>query len=151
MKNFSIRKVLPFLVCIVLIAAMALGTFGCSDNTTTDSFVFTEPTELSLENGKVYGEGAAEFTFSVVDLDGKEIQATVKTDKATVGEALLDLGLIAGENGEYGLYVKTVNGTTLDYDKDGKYWAFYVDGEYAMTGVDTTEIASGSVYCFKAE
>lgn len=151
MKNHSIQKVLSFLLCIVLIAAMALGTFGCSDNTTTESVAITEPTELSLENGKVYGEGASEFTFAVVDLDGKEIQATVKTDKATVGEALLDLGLIAGEDGEYGLYVKTVNGTTLDYDKDGKYWAFYVDGEYAMTGVDTTEIASGSVYCFKAE
>lgn len=149
MKNFSIRKVLPFLVCIVLIAAMALGTFGCSDNTAAESAAITE--SVSLEDGKVYGEGAAEFTFAVVDPDGKEIQATVKTDKATVGEALLDLGLIAGENGEYGLYVKTVNGTTLDYDKDGKYWAFYVDGEYAMTGVDTTEIASGSVYCFKAE
>lgn len=147
MKNYSLQKVLSFLLCIVLIAAMALGTIGCSDTTAND----TVKTVDTMENGKVYGEGSTEFTFTVVDTEGKEVQATIRTDKTTVGEALLDLGLIAGEDGEYGLYVKTVNGTTLDYDKDGKYWAFYIDGEYAMTGVDSTEITAGSVYSFKAE
>ncbi|MGM9599037.1 MAG: DUF4430 domain-containing protein [Faecousia sp.] len=147
MKNYSLQKVLSFLLCIVLIAAMALGTIGCSDTTAND----TTATVGTMENGKVYGEGSTEFTFTVVDTEGKEVQATIRTDKTTVGEALLDLGLIAGEDGEYGLYVKTVNGTTLDYDKDGKYWAFYIDGEYAMTGVDSTEITAGSVYSFKAE
>ena len=147
MKNYSLQKVLSFLLCIVLIAAMALGTIGCSDTTAND----TVSTVDTMENGKVYGEGSTEFTFTVVDTEGKEVQATIRTDKTTVGEALLDLGLIAGEDGEYGLYVKTVNGTTLDYDKDGKYWAFYIDGEYAMTVVDSTEITAGSVYSFKAE
>ena len=147
MKNYSLQKVLSFLLCIVLIAAMALGTIGCSDTTAND----TTATVGTMENGKVYGEGSTEFTFTVVDTEGKEVQATIRTDRTTVGEALLDLGLIAGEDGEYGLYVKTVNGTTLDYDKDGKYWAFYIDGEYAMTGVDSTEITAGSVYSFKAE
>ena len=37
------------------------------------------------------------------------------------------------------------------YDKDGKYWAFYVDGEYAATGVDSTDITAGATYTFKAE
>ena len=59
--------------------------------------------------------------------------------------------LIAGEDSEYGLYVKTVNGVTVDYDTDGKYWAFYVDGEYAATGVDSTDITAGATYTFKAE
>lgn len=147
MKNHSLQKVLSFLLCIVLIAAMALGTIGCSDTTAND----TTTTVGTMENGKVYGEGSTEFTFTVVDTEGNETQATIKTDKATVGEALLELGLIAGEGSDYGLYVKTVNGTTLDYDTDGKYWAFYVDGEYALTGVDSTEITAGSVYSFKAE
>ena len=147
MKNHSLQKVLSFLLCIVLIAAMALGTIGCSDTTAND----TTATVGTMENGKVYGAGSTEFTFTVVDTEGNETQATIKTDKATVGEALLELGLIAGEDGDYGLYVKTVNGTTLDYDTDGKYWAFYVDGEYALTGVDSTEITAGSVYSFKAE
>jgi hypothetical protein len=68
-----------------------------------------------------------------------------------VGEALLDEKLIAGEEGPYGLYVKTVNGITLDYDKDGYYWSFYIDGEYGLTGVDQTEITNGAAYAFKAE
>ena len=59
--------------------------------------------------------------------------------------------LIAGEEGAYGLYVKTVNGITADYDKDQTYWAFYIDGEYAVSGVDTTDIVESSVYTLKVE
>ena len=43
------------------------------------------------------------------------------------------------------------NCVTVDYDQDGKYWAFYVDGEYAATGVDSTDITAGATYTFKAE
>ena len=46
---------------------------------------------------------------------------------------------------------QTVDGETLDYDTDGKYWAFYENGEYGMTGVDLTEIKEGVSYAFKAE
>ena len=87
----------------------------------------------------------------MVDKDGKETPFTIATDKTYVGEALIDEGLIEGEEGPYGLYVKTVNGQTLDYDTDGMYWSFYVDGEYGLTGVDMTEIVPGTTYMFKAE
>ena len=59
--------------------------------------------------------------------------------------------LIAGEKSAYGLYVKTVNGISADYDKDKTYWAFYVNGSYASSGVDTTPIKEGEVYMFKVE
>ena len=68
-----------------------------------------------------------------------------------MGAALLELGLIAGDDSAYGLYVKTVNGVTVDYDTDKQYWAFYINGEYAMTGVDSTEITEGAEYSFKVE
>ena len=68
-----------------------------------------------------------------------------------MGDALTELGLIDGEDSEYGLYVKTVDGITVDYDTDGKYWAFYVDGEYAQSGVDSTEVTAGSEYSFRVE
>ena len=87
----------------------------------------------------------------VTDLDGNESTFTYASDKASVGEALLAEGLIEGEDSEYGLYVTTVNGITLDWDKDQKYWAFYVDGEYALTGVDNTEITAGATYSFVPE
>ena len=87
----------------------------------------------------------------VVDKSGTETKFEIHTDETIVGKALLKLGLIAGEEQAYGLYVKTVNGVTVDYDKDGKYWAFYINDSYAMTGVDVTPIKAGEVYSFRVE
>ena len=47
--------------------------------------------------------------------------------------------------------VTAVNGKKLDYQKDGKYWAFYINGTYASTGVQDTEIKAGESYALKAE
>ena len=33
-----------------------------------------------------------------------------------------------------------------DYDVDQYYWAFYIDGEYGVSGVDTTNIEEGVTY-----
>ena len=142
MKKTRISKLLSILLCIVLIAAMAL-LAGCNDNTTTSDSVSSGITETQ--------KAEKSFTFVVVDTSGKETSFEISSGKATVGEALLDEGLIAGEDGQYGLYVKTVNGITLDFDSDGKYWAFYVNGEYGAAGVDATEIVDGNTYSFKAE
>ena len=118
-----------------------------SDNTeSTDS-----QSADTASDAEVLGEGETVFTFIVTDADGNDTQFEIHTDKKTVGEALLDVGLIAGEDSEYGLYVKTVNGVTADYDTDQTYWAFYVDGEYAQSGVDSTDITVGSTYSFKIE
>ena len=141
------NKLLSLLLCIVLTVAMALFTIGCND----DNKETTLKTEQPKSEATVLGEGATEFAFTVVDKDGNETVFEIHTDKTIVGDALLELELIAGDEGDYGLYVKTVNGTTLDYDTDGKYWAFYVNGEYAVSGVDTTEITEGGLYEFRAE
>ena len=97
------------------------------------------------------GANKTSFTVIATDLDGKETTFEIKTDAATVGEALVEKGLIKGHDTEYGLYVDEVNGIALDWDKDGKYWAFYINGEYAQTGVDTTNVEDGAVYTFKPE
>jgi len=65
-----------------------------------------------------------------------------------VGAALIKEGLIEGEEGPYGLYVKVVNGITAIYEEDGSYWAFYEDGEYALAGVDQTQIDPEVHYSF---
>ena len=141
------KKIVTWMLAMMLIVAMTLGMAGCgSKEEAAESTV-----ETVHEDGTVLGEGSKEFAFTVVDADGVETNLEIHTDKETVGEALLDLGVIAGEDGEYGLYVKTVNGETVDYDKDGKYWAFYVNDEYGMTGVDATEITEGDSYAFKVE
>ena len=91
------------------------------------------------------GDGATTVIGKVVAGE-KIVTVTLKTDEKTLGEALFAEGLITGEAGPYGLYVKTVNGIFADYDTDGTYWALYINDEYAVTGVDTTPIEQGAVY-----
>ncbi len=154
MKMTRFKKTLSLIFCFVLIAAIALFTTGCNGNNDTGSNSTTLPaTQETPEkvDAKVVGEGEKNFMFSVTDIDGKTTEFHVFTNKATVGEALLDAKLIEGEDGQYGLYVKKVNGITADYDVDQTYWAFYVDGAYASSGVDATEITEGSTYSFRQE
>ena len=150
MKMTSFGKKLSFIVRIVLIAAMALVTTGCNDNK-NDIEEISSVIATSLSEDNVIGKGETSFNLTVTDADGNETEFTVNTDKKTVGDALIELDFISGDEGQYGLYVKTVNGITVDYDKDGKYWAFYIDGKMAPSGVDMTEITHGITYSFKAE
>ena len=110
-----------------------------------------EGTTIPLMDGQNYGIGDKTFVFQVIDGEGVEIAVTVCTDQDTVGAALEEWSIIAGEDSDFGLYVKTINNITADYDTDGSYWAFYIDGEYAQTGVDSTEINEDAVYTFQVE
>lgn len=118
-------------------------TDGANNDANVDAPVVTD--------GATLGEGTHSFTLEITDLDGKTITATVNTDEETVGAALLKLNVVQGENSDYGLYIKTVNGVTADYEKDQTYWAFYIDGEYAQTGVDMTAVTDGSTYKLAVE
>lgn len=142
--NF-LSKFSKSILCAVLVAVMALTVSGCGESKPTDN-----PTQQT-SNRVVKGEGETVFNFDVTDLEGNTTLFEIHTDKTIVGEALLELGIIEGDNSEYGLYVKKVNGVEADYDKDQTYWAFYVNGEYAMSGVDTTDIDTDTTYAFKIE
>ncbi len=139
MKTTHLKRVLSLIFCMVLIAAMAFITTSCSDN---------QPISAS-EDVIVKGEGKKEFTFNVVDYEGKVTTFEIHTDKETVGDALVELELISGDEGPYGLYVKEVNGITADYDKDKAYWGFFIDNEQAPAGVDSTTIEEGKEYSLK--
>ncbi len=149
MKKRHGMKSLSSLLCMMLIVAMALFTVGC--NSSDKSGAESTESVVATADSNVLGEGQTTFNFTVVDKDGNETEFEIHTDKETVGEALLEVNMIAGEESEYGLYVKTVNGITADYDTDGVYWAFYVNGEYATSGVDTTPVTEGDSYSFKVE
>ena len=136
------NKVLSAVLCLALIAAMALTFTACSDN---------NPVVAVLTDGGTLGEGTVSFTVEVVDKNGNKIVGTINTDEKTVGDALAAVELVQGEQGAYGLYIKTVNGITADYDADKTYWAFYIDGQYAQAGIDQTDVAAGAVYSFKVE
>ena len=158
--NFKrIKKSLLLCLCIVIIAAMSLFTTGCSDNKDTStghsghnhSSVTQEISSAISETVTQLGEGKKCFAVSVVDTNEIETKYEIHTDAENVGEALTQIGFIDGEEGPYGMYIKTVDCLTVDYDKDGKYWAFYINGEYATQGVDKTPIDETAVYTFKVE
>ncbi len=169
MQRKTKRNMISRILCMMLIVAMALFTVGCNkaDEKETPSggeANVTAPAENNQDdaagedavqagdvesNVTELGEGQTTFNFSVVDKDGNETKFVIHTDKETVGDALLEHALIEGEEGDYGLYVKKVNGILADYDVDQTYWGFFVNGEYAMSGVDTTNIEEGADYSFK--
>lgn len=103
--------------------------------------------EATYRKDMTFGKGETTVQLEV-KVEDQSVTFTVKTDKDTLGEALLEHGIIEGDQGAYGLYVKKVNGIRADYDLDGAYWGLYKNGEMCMTGVDSTEIADGEHYEF---
>lgn len=90
--------------------------------------------------------GAKEITVEVVHSDERTANFTYHTDAEYLGEVLAAEGLVEGEQGDYGLYITTVDGEEADYDEDGAYWALMCNGEYAQTGADTTPIRDGDTF-----
>lgn len=157
MKTNTFSKFLSFILCSVLIAALVLVFPGCSDkNDATQGTVETPATQdetKGTENEstvKTVGNGSKTLHFTVKNGDETK-EFKVLTDEAIVGDTLLKLNLIAGEEGDFGLYIKTVDGVTLNYNKDGKYWALYVGDAYATTGIDGLEATDGLRFSLVAE
>lgn len=136
----QMKKTWKLLGCMVLCAVMLAAVAGCGKKEEKNLWKdakYTEDTAL--------GEGSKTVKV-VVEAEDKKVTFTIATDREMLGDALLDNELIAGEESEYGLYVKEVNGMKADYDADKAYWGFFKDGEYMMTGIDLTEFADGEQY-----
>lgn len=137
------KKIISVCLSYLLLVLYLFSFVGCNSRKADDqtglwdNAVYLEDTEL--------GSGAKTAVVEVKAGD-KAVVFTVKTDKETVCAALLEHGLIAGEDSEYGLYIKSVNGIKADYETDGAYWAFYTGEEYALSGVDSTNIEEGVTY-----
>ena len=143
------KKLITLFLGLILVMSMAFAAIGCGSGNQVGNNQQVQNTEEAQVT--VLGEGATQFAFTVIDKDGNETNFEIHTDKEIVGDALLELELIAGDESEYGLFVKSVNGIIADYNEDQTYWAFYVNGEYATIGVDTTPIEAGKTYTFKVE
>ena len=119
------KKILIAIVLVVLVAALVAVYF------------LTRPETFA---------GRKDFTLEVVHGDGTTNEFRYKSKLEFVGEALLEEGIIEGEEGPYGLYIHVVDGEKAVFEEDGAYWSFSINGEYAMTGVDQTPIEDGAVY-----
>ena len=148
MKKRNLPLVLTAL--LLVLASAALLSFSACGKTGAPGPA-NSPAPASPGEMTQLGDGDKEFSFEITFSDGSVSAYSIKTDEEIVGEALQALGLIAGDEGPYGLYVKTVGGETVEYENGGHFWAFYIDGEYAATGVDVTEIEPGAAYAFKVD
>lgn len=136
-KDNKMKKIISISVSLTLTLTLILCLASCGRAIPKEGLwehaIYTKDTTL--------GNGA---TTAIVDFQIGEdkITFTVKTDKETVGAALNEHDLLEGEDG---LYTK-INGVVADWNVDGSYWAFYIDGEYAMTGLDDTAIDESATY-----
>lgn len=92
--------------------------------------------------------GSKSVTIEVVNKAQETTSYTVKTDAEYLRQAMEETeGLtFSGTESEYGMMVETVNGETADYNTDGAYWAFYVNGDYCNYGIDTQPVEDGDTF-----
>ena len=139
------KKTISSVTAILLAALFVFSFAACSSTPESpkvsggiwDNATYLEDTE--------FGKGAKTVQVEVKAED-KSVTFTIPTDKEILGDALLEHKLIDGENGAYGMYIKTVNGILADYDIDQSYWAVSKNGESAVTGVDGIKFLDGEHY-----
>lgn len=91
--------------------------------------------------------GGKTITVNIDHLEGGDTTCTIRTEEEYLRGALEQEGLIDGTEGEYGLYVLTVDGETAD-ETQQQWWGYDVNGEMAPYGVDEQVVTDGDVYDF---
>lgn len=124
MKNK--KTVLAILILIVLVAVAAVCWFAF---------------------GPKAIEGDKTIEVDVTHKDGQTNSFTIETDAEYLGEAMVEQGLLEGEDGPYGMYVLTVDGETVD-EANQEWWGYTKSGEQVNYGVDLCPIADGDHYEF---
>ena len=128
-------KLLLSLLLVMALTAATAWTLGSCDKNNGDDAVTTQPREEAIT-----------ITVTVTDDKGTDTVFTIETKAWNLRDALEQENLVQGEEGQFGLYVKFVNGIEADYDKNGAYWGFYKDGAYLPSSIDKTPIEDGDAY-----
>jgi len=101
---------------------------------------------LYLSSRPQPGSGLKSITVTVVHSDKSEKTFAFQTEKDYLGDLLLSEGLAAGEQGQFGLYIKEVDREVADYSINGAYWALFEGDSYATQGADTTPLTDGDQF-----
>lgn len=96
-------------------------------------------------------KGSKSYTLEVVDDQGEIKKYEGTTDAEYLREVMDELAeeggfSYEGTDGDYGLYIESVNGLVADYNTDGAYWSIYVNGEYGQYSADLQPIADGDEF-----
>lgn len=87
-------------------------------------------------------EGTKDLDIQVIYADESSKDFQISTDAEVLGKALVEAGLIEGEDGPFGLYITTADGVTAD-DSLQQWWCVTKSGGRVDTGIDSTPIADG--------
>ena len=90
--------------------------------------------------------GSKGYSVTVIHKDGTVKDFSYRTDAEFLAEALLEEGLVAGEDSQYGLTIITVDGEDAVWATDNAYWAIWVGEEMAVTGASEIPVYDGSTY-----
>lgn len=125
------KKAAAVMVVLVLIigAVVALGARKNQQNNAAPADPGSKSVLIEIEHG-----------------DGTTNEIPIVSDEKWLADALLDEGIVSGEQGSYGLYVLEVDGERADFDKDGKWWKLSVNGEESEKGASQTPLEDGTVY-----
>ena len=108
----------------------------------TTLFAFAACAKQTPEATKASAD-TQKFTVVVVHQDKSEKTFTYELATGMLGEYLENEGLIIGSGD--GMF-HTVDGEKADWNVNQSYWAFYVDGQYALKGIYDTPIEGGKAY-----
>ena len=88
-----------------------------------------------------------------VDDNGKETVYEHKTDAEYLYQALEEIDdlTVEGEEGQYGMILKKVNGVYAYWEENDAYWALYVNDEYGNNSVDQQPVYDGDSFAIKYE
>lgn len=89
--------------------------------------------------------GSKHVVVEVIIPDEENQEFSINTNSEYLGEALKEINLIKGTEGEYGLFITEVNNRTAN-DNNQEWWCITKNGENVYTGVDITPITDGDYY-----
>lgn len=124
-------------VLSLVLALMMLFSMAACNNANTDEGKTTKQPQTS--------QFAKTITVEVVKADKTKKSFTINTDEDFLRGALEQEKLVSGTESEYGLFIKTVDGYTVD-DSKQEWWCITKGGETVNTGVDSTPIADADSF-----
>ena len=132
------KQLMTSALLLLLSLTMVFSFVACAD--VEETGVWENATHVA---DKTFGDGEKTVVVKIT-AEGQSLTFTVKTDKATLGEALREHELIEDEDG----LIHTINGIKANFNDGGWWWMFTKNGEMMMVGANDAPIADGEQYEF---
>ena len=132
MKN---KRILTKILAMALVVLMTVFSFAACGKADTNS---------NANSGSVETK-AISITVTVIAKDKTEKVFNIETNKKTLGDALLEEGLVTEAEHQSGFY-SYIDGVRADYTLDKCWWSFSKDGKDVMVGANDLKIADGDKF-----